>query len=101
VADVTGILAASAAITGTFLAFRQRKKILRTYGAQMEGKCSELTQAVEQQLNRAIELFYVDLTAAFQPLAAFCVAQRRLYEPLLRRSEEVQLKFEAVAARLN
>jgi GTPase SAR1 family protein len=101
VADVTGILAASAAITGTFLAFRQRKKILRTYATQMEGKCSELTQAVEQQLNRAIELFYVDLTAAFQPLAAFCVAQRRLYEPLLRRGEEVQLKFEAVAARLN
>jgi GTPase SAR1 family protein len=101
VADVTGILAASAAITGTFLALMQRKKILRAYGTQMEGKCSELTQAVEQQLNRAIELFYVDLTAAFQPLAAFCVAQRRLYEPLLRRGEEVQLKFEAVAARLN
>ena len=100
VADVTGLLAATAAITGTFLAFNQRRKILRTYETQMEAKCSELIQAVEQQLNRAIELFYGEITTAFQPLAAFCVAQRRIYEPVLQRADELKIVFERLAAEL-
>jgi hypothetical protein len=90
VADVTGVLAASAAVIGTIVALTQRRKILRAYEQQMETKRAELTSAIEQQLNQAIDLFYKEVATAFQPLAAFCVAQRRVHEPHLKRAEELQ-----------
>jgi GTPase SAR1 family protein len=99
IADVTGILAASAAVVGTVVAFRQRKKILSAYETQMQTKCVELVQAIEQQLTRAIELFYAEVTTAFQPLEAFCIAQRRQYEPSLQRTEELRATFEALTVR--
>jgi hypothetical protein len=46
-ADVTGVLAASAAIIGTIVAFTQRKKILATYAMEMETKRLELIHAIE------------------------------------------------------
>jgi len=64
VADVTGVLAASAAIIGTIVALSQRRKILRIYERQMEAKRSELMQAIEQQLKHAIELFYKEVSTA-------------------------------------
>ena len=100
VADVTGILAASALVVGTVVALTQRKKIIETYGEQMSSKCSELLKTIEQQLTHAIELFYKEVSAAFQPLAAFCVTQRQTCEPLLRRAEELQKTFEKFGARL-
>lgn len=100
VADVTGILAASAAVTGTVMAISQRKKILNAYQEHMASKCSSLVKSIEQQLTHAIELFYKEVSAAFQPLAAFCVAQRQTFEPLLRRAEEIQKTFEKFGARL-
>ena len=100
VADVTGILAASALVIGTVVALAQRKKIIETYREQMSSKCSELLKTIEQQLTHAIELFYTEVSAAFQPLAAFCVTQRQTCEPLLRRAEELQKTFEKFAARL-
>jgi GTPase SAR1 family protein len=100
VADVTGILAASALVIGTVVALAQRKKIIETYREQMSSKCSELLKTIEQQLTHAIELFYEEVSAAFQPLAAFCVTQRQTCEPLLRRAEELQKTFEKFAARL-
>ena len=100
VADVTGILAASALVIGTVVALAQRKKIIETYREQMSSKCSELLKTIEQQLTHAIELFYKEVSAAFQPLAAFCVTQRQTCEPLLRRAEELQKTFEKFAARL-
>jgi ethanolamine utilization protein EutP (predicted NTPase) len=101
VADVTGLLAASALVAGTIVAFAQRKKILRAYAQQMEAKCSELVQTVEKELTRAIELFYGEISLAFQPLAAFCVAQRRMHEPMLERADELQRKLDALASRLS
>ena len=101
VADVTGVLAASAAVIGTIVAFGQRRKILRTYEQQMETRRSELMQAMEQQLNHAINLFYREVSTAFQPLAAFCVAQRRLHGPRLDRARELQLIFAGLASRLS
>jgi GTPase Era involved in 16S rRNA processing len=101
VADVTGILAASALVIGTVVALAQRKKIIETYREQMSSKCSELLKTIEQQLTHAIELFYTEVSAAFQPLAAFCVTQRQTCEPLLRRAEELQKTFEKFAARLS
>lgn len=100
VADVTGILAASALVIGTVVALAQRRKIIATYREQMNSKCSELLKTIEQQLTHAIELFYKEVSAGFQPLAAFCVTQRQTYEPLLRRSEELQKTFEKFAGRL-
>ncbi|MEY2545583.1 MAG: hypothetical protein QOG48_700 [Verrucomicrobiota bacterium] len=100
VADVTGILAATAAAAGAFVAARQRKKILSIYQEQMREKCVELVQAVEKQLQRAVDLFYQEITNAFQPLAAFCLAQRRMHEPLLERANELQTRLDALRSAL-
>lgn len=99
VADVTGVLAATAAVTGTIMAITQRKKILNAYQTQMASNCSELVKSIEQQLAHAIELFYKEVSTAFQPLTAFCAAQRQTFEPLLRRTEEIQKTFEKIAGR--
>ena len=66
VADVTGVLAASAAAAGTLVAIMQRRKILRAYAEEMESKRSELVKTIELQLGQAIELFYKEVAAAFQ-----------------------------------
>ncbi|HXX42009.1 MAG TPA: dynamin family protein [Chthoniobacterales bacterium] len=100
VADVTGIVAISAATVGTILIFTQRRKILTAYREQMESKCGDLMKTIEQQLQQAISLFYKEVAATFQPLAAFCLVQRRLHEPQLRRAEEIQQTFEALKARI-
>jgi GTPase SAR1 family protein len=99
VADVTGVVALSAATLGTILVFTQRRKILKVYREQMEGKCADLMKAIEQQLQQAISLFYKEVSATFQPLATFCVLQRRTYEPQLKRAEEIQGTFEGLKAR--
>jgi hypothetical protein len=100
VADVTGVLAVSAATIGTVLVFTQRRKILRAYHEQMQTKCAELLKAIEQRLQQAITLFYQEVAATFQPLAAFCAAQRRIYEPQLRRAEEIRGTFESLKTRI-
>jgi hypothetical protein len=38
--------------------------------------------------------------AAFQPLAAFCSAERKRYEPLLTRVDELQQTFAGLKSRL-
>lgn len=100
VADVTGVLAVSAAVVGTLVALSQRKKILRAYETQMEAKCAELIKAIEVQLTRAIDLFYAEVASAFQPLQAFCIAQRRQFEPPLQRTDDLRKTFEALKVRL-
>jgi hypothetical protein len=100
VADVTGVLAISAATIGTILVFTQRRKLLKAYQEQMKNKCAELLKAIEQQLQQAISLFYKEISSAFQPLAAFCIAQRRTYEPQLQRAEEIRRRFDSLKARI-
>jgi len=100
VADVTGILAASAAVIGSIMAVIQRRKILATYEQQMETKRTELMQTVERQLVRAIETFYRDISAALQPLAAFCTAQRRIHEPFLARAEDIHQALKNLLSRM-
>jgi hypothetical protein len=97
---VTGVLAASAAIIGTILAFSQRRKILNAYEEQMETRRTELIQAIEQQLRHAVDLFYQEVSTAFQPLGAFCESQKRLYEPRLQRADELQRILVNLSARL-
>ena len=100
VADITGILAASAAVTGSVVVFRQRRKILQLYSEQMENKCSEVTQLIEQQLRHAVDIFYREIVTAFQPLAAFCVTRRQEFEPQLKRAEEIQQQLDKLTTRL-
>ena len=100
VADVTGILAASAAIFGTIVAFTQRRKILAAYEREMEKKRDELLHAIEQQMRHAIDLFYKEVTVAFEPLAAFCVAERKRYEPLVVQADGLTELLGGISERL-
>lgn len=100
VADVTGILATSALALGTFFAFAQRRKILTAYDREMETKRVELTDAIERQMEHSIDLFYNEISSAFQPLAAFCATERKRYAPLLSRVEELTQTFAALKTRL-
>ena len=100
VADVTGIVAGSALVLGTIFAFGHRKKILNAYNKEMESKRTELTRAIEQQMEHAIDLFYTEIATAFQPLAVFCATERVRYEPLLNRVEELKKTFGALKNRL-
>jgi len=94
------VLAVSAAIIGTFLAKRQRAKILRVYAEQMEGKRGELVLAIENQITHAIDLFYGEINAAIQPLTAFCAAQRTHYQLLVDRINELDTTFEKLRPRV-
>lgn len=100
IAAVTGGLAASAAVTGTIVAFWQRRKIVRAYEQEMESKRSELVNAVEKQLEHAIDQFYRAVSTASRPLADFCLAQRRHHESLLKRADELQRTLDGLKARL-
>lgn len=100
VADVTGVLAASAAIIGTIVAFTQRRKILSAYDKEMETKRLELIHAIEEQMNHAIDLFYKEISVAFAPLAAFCTTERKRYEPLMQQAERLKDLLGGLAARL-
>lgn len=100
VADVTGVLAASAAVIGTIVAFTQRRKILAAYEREMETKRLELVHAIEEQMNHAIDLFYQEVSLAFAPLAAFCTSERKRYEPLMERVEKLKKILRGLMARL-
>jgi small GTP-binding protein len=100
VADVTGVLAASAAVIGTIVAFTQRRKILSAYDNEMETKRLELIHAIEQQMNHAIDLFYQEIFVAFAPLAAFCTTERKRYEPLMQRAETLKETFLTLSTKL-
>ncbi|MEP6709160.1 MAG: hypothetical protein ABJB32_03390, partial [Verrucomicrobiota bacterium] len=93
VADVTGIVAASAAVIGTFIAFGRRRKILAEYHRQMESKRTDLSHVIDQHLHHAIDLFYIEISGVFQPLEAFCASERKRYDPLLKRVGELEKTF--------
>jgi len=100
VADVSGILAASAAVIGSIMAVIQRRKILATYEQQMETKRAELMQTVEWQRLRGFDRSYRDISASLQPLAAFCTAQRRVHEPFLARGEDIYQALKNLLSRM-
>ena len=100
VADVTGVVAASAFVAGTFVAFARRRKILIEYHRQMESKREELVAAIEQQLRHAIDLFYAEIGSVFSPLRAFCASERKRYDPLLTRVREVEKSLAVLSGEL-
>jgi hypothetical protein len=99
-ADVTGVLAASAAIIGTVVALTQRKKILTAYRTDMETKRQELVSAIEEQMNHAIALFYQETALAFAPLTAFCTSERKRCGPLKERAVKMRERLRALTGRL-
>jgi hypothetical protein len=99
-AALTGLLAAAAAVIGIIVAFMRRQKIQRAYRQQVESKRSELVSAIGQQFAHAIDQFYKEVSTDSQPLASFCLAQRRIYEPLLKRVGELQRTFDGLKSRL-
>jgi len=101
IADVTGVLAISAAVLGTLLAHRQRQKILQTYSDQMNAKREELIQAIEEQIAHAVDVFYSEINGAFYTLAAFCAAQRQRHQPLIDRIRELERMFDRLRPQLN
>ena len=100
VADVTGIVAVSAFVAGTFVGFGRRRKILSEYHRQMELKREELVAAIEQQLRHAIDLFYAEIGSVFSPLRAFCAAERKRYDPLLARVREVEKNLAVLSSEI-
>jgi small GTP-binding protein len=100
VADVTGIIATSAFVLGSIFAIGQRRKILSAYEKEMEAKRVELIAAIEQQMEHAIDVFYKEISSAFQPLAAFCDTERKRYEPLRARADELEKSFANLRTRI-
>jgi hypothetical protein len=95
------VLAASAAVIGTIVAFTQRRKILSAYDKEMETKRLELIHAIEQQMNHAIDLFYQEISVAFAPLAAFCTTERKRCEPLMQEAERLKETLTGLTTRLH
>ena len=66
----------------------------------METKRVELIGAIEKQMNHAIEMFYQEISLAFAPLGAFCAAERKRYEPLIQRTENLRKVFGGLTERI-
>jgi hypothetical protein len=66
----------------------------------MADKREEILSPVEDHLRHAIGLFYQELGGTFQPLQAFCAAQRKIYEPVLTRLKQLDDTFGKQASEL-
>jgi hypothetical protein len=51
-------------------------------------------------LRHAIDLFYAEIGAVFQPLRAFCASERKRYDPLLNRVGDIEKTFAELSADL-
>ncbi|HEX4084863.1 MAG TPA: dynamin family protein [Chthoniobacteraceae bacterium] len=98
--DITGTLAAAAAVSGLAVTVVKRARILAEFRKQMSDKREEILSPVEDHLRHAIGLFYQELGATFQPLQAFCAAQRKVYDPILTRLKQLDETFGRLASQL-
>jgi GTPase SAR1 family protein len=88
--DVTGTVAGVAAAAGTVYAVLRRRHILREYRLRMNEKRAQLSEAVETQLRNAINAFYHEVGATFDPLESFCLAEAHRILPLRERVDEIE-----------
>jgi hypothetical protein len=51
-------------------------------------------------MKHAIDLFYKEIAVAFEPLAAFCIAERKRYEPLVEQGDALKELLAGIARRL-
>ena len=98
--DITGSVAAVAALSGAAVAVVKRNRIIGEFRKQMSAKREEILSPVEDHLGHAIGLFYQELGATFQPLQAFCAAQRKVYEPILTRLKQLDETFGRLGSEL-
>jgi GTPase SAR1 family protein len=101
IVDITGSLAAVGALSGLAVAVVKRNRILGEFRKQMSDKREEILSPVEDHLRHAIGLFYQELGATFQPLQAFCAAQRKVYEPILTRLKQLDETFGKLSSQLD
>jgi small GTP-binding protein len=97
---ITGSVAGIAVVSGAAVAVFKRNRILGEFRKQMADKREEILSPVEDHLRHAIGLFYQELGATFQPLQAFCAAQRKIYEPVLTRLKQLDDTFGKQASEL-
>ena len=89
VADVTGVLAASAAVIGTLVAFGQRRKILQPTARQMEEKRAELIRAIEEQTDITRSIYFTRKSRSrFSRWRRFALTQRKRLRAAARRAVE-------------
>ncbi len=100
IVDVTGMVAGVAALFGAGVAVAKRNKIIAEFRTQMARKREEVLAPVEDHLRHAIALFYQELTLIFQPLQTFCAAQRKIYEPIVMRTRQLEETFGKASADL-
>jgi len=100
VVDITGSVAAIAALSSAAVAVVKRNRILGEFRKQMSDKREEILSPVEDHLRHAIGHFYQELGATFQPLQTFCAAQRKIYEPILTRLKQLDETFGRLSSEL-
>jgi small GTP-binding protein len=98
--DVTGSIAAAAALLGTVVALVKRKQILRAFRERMTEKRQEVLASIGDHLRHAMDRFYQELGITFQPLQDFCTVQRLTYEPILARVKQLEETFSKSAAEI-
>jgi small GTP-binding protein len=100
IVDITGSVAAVAAVSGAAVAVVKRNRILAQFRKEMSAKREEILSPVEDHLRHAIAAFYQELGATFQPLQAFCAAQRKVYEPMITRLKALDETFARLAGEM-
>ncbi len=88
--DITMTVAGLGAAVGTLVAVVKRNKILNQYGRQMAERRETMVQSIDDHLRHALKRFYQELEQTFQPLEAFCAAQKKVLEPLVVRVRQLE-----------
>jgi GTPase SAR1 family protein len=88
--DITMTVAGLGAAVGTIVAVAKRSKILNEYSRQMSERRETMVRSIDDHLRHALKRFYQELEQTFQPLEAFCTAQKKVLDPLVGRVRQLE-----------
>ena len=88
--DITMAVAGLGATVGTLVAVVKRNKILNQYSRQMAERRETMVRSIDEHLRHALRRFYLELEQTFQPLEAFCTAQKKVLDPLINRVRQLE-----------
>ena len=88
--DITMTVAGLGAAVGTLVAVAKRNKILSQYARQMSERRETMVRSIDDHLRHALRRFYLELEQTFQPLEAFCTAQKKVMDPLIARVRQLE-----------
>jgi GTPase SAR1 family protein len=88
--DITMTVAGLGAAVGTVVALTKRSKILSEYSRQMSERRETMVRSIDDHLRHALKRFYQELEQTFQPLEAFCMAQKKILDPLVGRVRDLE-----------